>query len=39
MNDTYQFDPAGAFRAEREEPNNLQTVEVEADVESDDGFS
>ncbi len=39
MNDAYQFDPAGAFRAEREEPNNLQTVDTEVDVESDDGFS
>ncbi len=38
MNDTYQFDPAGAFRAEREEPNNL-APDPEVDVESDDGFS
>ena len=39
MNDQYQFDPSGAFRAQREVPDEAMMAEPETDVVSDDAFS
>ena len=39
MNEQYQFDPNGAFRAQREVPDEVAAAEPEADVISDDAFS
>ena len=39
MNDQYQFDPTGAFRAQREVPDEAMAAEPDTDVVSDDAFS
>ena len=39
MSENYQFDPNGAFRAQREVPDEVAAVEPETDVISDDAFS